>query len=114
MTTPKHTPGDWYVERPYGELGLYVSAAPNGELICRVCDDPTDDGPKRAIANAGLMAAAPKMFNMLCHLAIRPDLLTDPRYRQQVQDLVRKVDPEGVRLSKTPSAAIAQATGGDK
>lgn len=57
--------GPWYVERPHGEPGLYVSAKPSTALVCRVYDEY--DARAKAFnetpeATAALLAAAPKLL----------------------------------------------------
>ena len=66
----KHTPGPWAVELPYGEPGVYVTAAPprgTNPLICRM------SGPVQtaeAVANARLIAAAPDLLAALENLRL--------------------------------------------
>ena len=58
----QHTPGPWAVEIPFQEKGLYVTAAnprKTNPLICRL--SPLEEQE----ANARLIAAAPKMLEVL-------------------------------------------------
>jgi hypothetical protein len=73
-TTPEqsikttHTPGQWNVERPFGEPGVYISG-PNTGLIAKLYppDQNLFNGDKLVSIekNAALIAAAPEMFEML-------------------------------------------------
>jgi hypothetical protein len=62
---PMHTPGPWTVELPYGEPGVYITAADprrTNPLICKLIDQAQAPEGK---ANALLIAAAPSLLNML-------------------------------------------------
>ena len=65
----QHTPGPWFVERdgswPYivGEEGLV--------RVADVCEDRGVIGPKRAAANARLIAKAPELYRLIEELLER-------------------------------------------
>ncbi len=63
-----YTPGPWAVELPYGEPGVYVTAANpryTNPLICRLIDQAQS---KEGKANARLIAAAPDLLDALTDL----------------------------------------------
>lgn len=67
----KHTPGPWYIDKPYNEPGTYI-AGPNTGLIAKLY--PTDsymwNGDKSVSieANARLIAASPAMLEALTQI----------------------------------------------
>ena len=65
MNQTKHTPGPWVVEHPYGEPGVYVTAAHparSNPLICRLVDQAQAEEGQ---ANAHLIAQAPRLLTAL-------------------------------------------------
>lgn len=64
-----HTPGPWYVEKPYEEPGIYIAAALNTSLVAKLYEPDANglnvDKPITTLGNARLIAAAPDLFEAL-------------------------------------------------
>lgn len=80
--TQVHTPGPWAIEKPFQEIGLYVTAANprrTNPLICYLSELP---GKDEAQANARLIAAAPQLLEALeAAVQIIEQLIPEPSAR---------------------------------
>jgi hypothetical protein len=76
--TAEHTPAPWSVEPLQWDHGASIAIVAKGQIICTIApeneeDDPDMDTAKRGPhdeANAGLIAAAPKLLAACEHAAM--------------------------------------------
>lgn len=90
----KHTPGPWEVNGP-GEFEIC-----DLDLIRITANVPiSEDGPKRTLADARLIAAAPELLAALQSVYKR------------LEDILSRLNDEDYSELDTARAAIAKATG---
>lgn len=105
----KPIPGPWAVERPYGEPGVYVTAADprkTNPLICRLYEESE--------GCANLIAAAPELLEALRNLLAYANKYSDTmaaKLGRGAEELGELADSSSV--AGMARAAIAKAMGGD-